>query len=43
MSDFVKLMDLALEDNAPIGVFNVSTGKGHSIYDVFKEWQVFRN
>lgn len=35
MSDFFRLMDLALEDSAPTGVFNVSTGKGHSILDVF--------
>jgi len=35
MSDFFRLMDLALEDSAPTGVFNVSTGKGYSILDVF--------
>lgn len=36
MSDFFRLMDLALEDSAPTGVFNVSTGKGYSILDVFR-------
>ncbi len=35
MSDFINLIDLALEENAPLGLFNVSTGVGHSIHDVF--------
>jgi UDP-glucose 4-epimerase len=35
MSDFFQLMDLVLEDSAPTGIFNVSTGKGHSILNVF--------
>jgi UDP-glucose 4-epimerase len=35
MSDFFHLMDLVLEDSAPTGIFNVSTGKGHSILNVF--------
>lgn len=35
MSDFMELMDLVLEENAPTGVFNVSTGEGKSILDVF--------
>ena len=35
MSDFFRLMDLVLEDHAPTGVFNVSTGDGHSIHELF--------
>lgn len=35
MSDFFDLMDIVLRDDAPSGVFNVSTGVGASIKDVF--------
>ena len=35
MSDFFTLMDHVLQLDAPTGVFNVSTGEGHSIHDVF--------
>lgn len=35
MEDFIGLMDLALSEGAPTGVFNVSTGEGRSIKDVF--------
>ena len=35
MSDFVKLMELTLTEDSPLGVFNVSTGIGNSIHDVF--------
>jgi len=35
MSDFVSLMDLLMENLEARGVFNVSTGEGHSIKDVF--------
>ena len=35
MSDFFTLMDQVLQLDAPTGVFNVSTGEGHSIHDVF--------
>ena len=35
MGDFLRLMDLALGENAPHGIFNVSTGLGFSIYEVF--------
>lgn len=35
MSDFLNLMDLAIQVNAPSGVFNVSTGIGNTIHDVF--------
>lgn len=36
ISDFFNLMDQVLESDAPKGVFNVSTGVGNSILDVFK-------
>jgi len=36
MSDFFSLMDKVLAVDAPVGVFNVSTGEGHSIFDVFQ-------
>lgn len=35
MSDFFALMDIVLDDGAPSGIFNVSTGVGVSIKDVF--------
>lgn len=35
IGDFFCLMDIVLANSAPIGVFNVSSGKGHSILDVF--------
>jgi nucleoside-diphosphate-sugar epimerase len=35
MSDFLALMDLVVAPNAPTGIFNASTGEGHSIKDVF--------
>ncbi len=35
IEDFFVLMDLAMAEGAPQGVFNVSTGEGHSIKDVF--------
>ena len=35
MDDFFALMDAALKPDGPTGVFNVSTGEGHSIKDVF--------
>lgn len=36
MADFLALVDKALEEGAPIGVFNVSTGTGHTIRDIFR-------
>jgi len=36
MSDFLTLVDRALEDGAPTGIFNVSTGTGHTIRDIFR-------
>ena len=35
MDDFFSVMDVALDENAPAGVFNVSTGEGHTIKEVF--------
>ncbi len=35
MEDFFSLMDIVLNPEAPAGVFNVSTGEGHTIKDVF--------
>jgi nucleoside-diphosphate-sugar epimerase len=35
MSDFIALMDRAILQQAPTGVFNVSTGEGRSIKEVF--------
>ncbi len=35
MVDFLDLMDLALRPDAPTGIFNVSTGIGHSIKEIF--------
>jgi nucleoside-diphosphate-sugar epimerase len=36
MADFIELMDLILQEDAPIGIFNASTGFGHSIKEVFE-------
>ncbi len=33
--DFLDLAEKTLEDDAPVGVFNVSTGTGHSIKEIF--------
>jgi nucleoside-diphosphate-sugar epimerase len=35
MEDFIDVMDLMLDANAPTGVFNISTGEGKSIKQVF--------
>jgi nucleoside-diphosphate-sugar epimerase len=35
MADFLEIMDIALGDDAPIGTFNVSTGEGRTIAEVF--------
>jgi UDP-glucose 4-epimerase len=35
MTDFLALMRIVLRQDAPSGIFNVSTGIGHSIKDVF--------
>lgn len=36
MSDFLSLIDLVILDDAPTGIFNVSTGVGYSILDVYQ-------
>lgn len=36
IEDFLNLMDIVLQSDAPTGVFNVSTGEARSIYEVFK-------
>jgi len=36
MSDFLSLVDVALKSDAPSGVFNVSTGEGHTIEEIFR-------
>ena len=38
ISDFLKLMDLSLLEDAPTGIYNVSSGEGHSMTEVF--WAV---
>jgi UDP-glucose 4-epimerase len=35
MEDFLSITDLALADDAPTGCFNVSTGTGHSIREIY--------
>jgi len=35
MSDFLSVVDIVMADDAPTGVFNVSTGEGKWIKDVF--------
>jgi nucleoside-diphosphate-sugar epimerase len=35
MADFLDIMDLLLREDAPTGLFNVSSGEGHSIKEVF--------
>jgi UDP-glucose 4-epimerase len=35
MEDFLDIMDLVLREDAPSGVFNVSTGEGRTIKEVF--------
>ena len=37
MSDLLALMDIAIREGAPSGVFNVSTGEGHAIKEIFDE------
>ncbi len=35
MDDFFSVMDLVMVEGAPTGVFNVSTGTGHTIKEIF--------
>jgi nucleoside-diphosphate-sugar epimerase len=36
MSDFLSFMDIALKDGSPLGVYNLSTGEGRSIKEIFQ-------
>jgi UDP-glucose 4-epimerase len=36
MTDFLAIVDLAMKVDAPTGIFNVSTGIGHSIMEIFE-------
>lgn len=35
MEDFCTLMDIVMREDAPTGIFNVSTGTGHTIKEIF--------
>lgn len=35
MSDFLAFMDLAINEDAPTGVFNLASGEAHSIKEIF--------
>jgi UDP-glucose 4-epimerase len=35
MADFLAFMDLAVQDGAPTGVFNLASGEAHSIKEIF--------
>jgi nucleoside-diphosphate-sugar epimerase len=35
ITDFLAAVDLVMKDDAPAGIFNVSSGEGHSIRDVY--------
>ena len=35
MSDFLSFMDVAIKEDAPTGLFNVSSGEAHSIKEIF--------
>lgn len=35
MSDFIAFMDLAIQEGAPTGVFNISSGEAHTIKEIF--------
>jgi nucleoside-diphosphate-sugar epimerase len=36
MNDFLDFMDQAIRDNAPHGIFNISSGEAHSIKEIFE-------
>ena len=35
MEDFLAIVDLAMPETAPTGIFNVSTGTGHTVKEIF--------
>jgi len=37
MSDFLAFMDLAIQPQAAVGVFNISSGEAHSIKEIFDQ------
>lgn len=37
IDDFLRFIDLALDADAPTGVFNVSTGAGHAIKEIYNQ------
>ncbi|HZP55931.1 MAG TPA: NAD-dependent epimerase/dehydratase family protein [Dehalococcoidia bacterium] len=41
MSDFIDVVERVLRDDAPAGIYNVSTGEGHTIKEVFDEVAAF--
>ena len=43
IADFLSLMDMAIQPEAPVGSFNVSTGEGRSIKDVFDAVSAYLN
>jgi UDP-glucose 4-epimerase len=36
ITDFISILKLALKPDSPTGVFNVSTGEGHTIFEIFR-------
>jgi UDP-glucose 4-epimerase len=36
MEDFLHFMDLAIQENAPTGVFNLGTGEAHSVKEIYE-------
>jgi len=36
MNDFLDFMDLAISHEAPVGIFNISSGEAHSIKEIFE-------
>jgi UDP-glucose 4-epimerase len=35
MADFLAIIDIVLDRDAPVGIFNISTGEGHTIAELF--------
>lgn len=43
MSDFLSLMDIVINKNDEVGAYNVSTGKGNTIKDIFEVVRQYLN
>ncbi len=43
MADFLDVMDIVLDEQAPTGIFNISTGEGKTIRDVFDAIAAYLN